>query len=1155
MSVLVVLILAIAAVSFSAQAATEKTSGNFKYVVLSNGTVEITEYNSTFTSSVTIPSKLDGKTVSSIGQAAFQYHHELKTVVIPNTVKSIGHGAFMFCGSLTSVNLPSSVTKLGSYVFEGCSALSKITFPSSLTSVGMEVISGTAYEDNEANWKNGALYVGSWLVQTRPSEAKGAYSVKDGTVGIAEDMFSYCDEITSFNIPASVKYITGNYILYNCEKLTKVTVASGNTSFCAVDGVLYNKAKTMLIKYPRAKSGSSFAVPGTVKSISQFAFGGCSQLKKVTLAEGLTTIGDYAFVNCDGLESMNFPNSVTKIGSYTFRACPALKSVTMPSKLTEIPVAMFSACTKLAEINIPNGVKKIGANAFEGCSTLTSVTIPDSVTEIGDSAFDYCTSLVKAKLPSGLKVIRANLFNQCENLTTVNFPSGLTEIESYAFAHTAITELNLPASAKTVGDYAFYWAKLKKISLPEGMTTIGFRTFSGTYIEELNLPSTIKIIGYGAFSGTSITELTLPNGVTDIYPKAFDGCRKLVKVTMPNSVKEIGENAFEGCASLKEIKLSENITRIPEWCFRYCERLEKIVIPDRVTSIDEFAFANCYKLSDVKLPKNLKTIGDHAFGTCASLTSIDLPDTIEHIGDLAFVATEITSPHLPKNIKSMGYNPFREAPFSDAQDKAGIYWGNWLIGYEFFPYAEGETKITIKDGTVGIANFLFAPYVEGSYPYYIKTLNIPNTVKYIGTRAFATSYIKNLVIPDSVTYIGDEAFYGCQELEKVTLSKNLKVLSKRTFVRCYALKNINIPDSLESMGENVFMMSGMLDGQTGNIKYVGNWIVNANYNQEKLVIKDGVVGICDYAFLGYTKDVTVPKSVKHIGKCALGYGGGGGEIGKTNIRNFKMHCYPNSAALTYAKNNGLAYSIICPKHNYVLTATKNATCTVNGSKTYKCTVCGGVKTETIAKKGHKYVKTVTKATTSKDGKIVSKCSVCKTTVTAKIAKVSKISLSSTKYTYNGKVRKPGVTIKTADGKILKNGTDYTVSYSKGRKNVGKYTVKITFKGNYSGTKTLTFTINPKPVKLVSLGTANKKMTVQWKKETKQTTGYEIQYSTSSKFKSGTKTVTVKKNKTTSTKISGLKSGKKYYVRIRTYKVVDGKKYYSSWSSKMSIKVG
>lgn len=1155
MSVLVVLILAIAAVSFSAQAATEKTSGNFKYVVLSNGTVEITEYNSTFTSSVTIPSKLDGKTVSSIGDFSFQYHNELKTVVIPNTVKNIGRQAFEFCGSLENINIPSDVTKIGDYAFNGCSSLSKIAFPTSVTSVGHNPVSGTAYSNKQSNWKNGVLYLGSWIVETNDKEIGATYTVKDGTVGMAADLFAYCDNLTTFNIPASVKYISDNYIFYVCTKLSKINVAAGNKNYCSVNGVLYNKAKTVLVKFPSGNAAVSFDVPNTVKTISRFAFESSSRLKNIKLPTSLTYIEDQAFNRCDGIEEIVLPDSLSKMGTHMFMYCSMLKKVIISSTFTEIPIGTFKYCTSLKEVNIHNKIKKIGADAFYSCSSLMSVTIPDSVTEIGDSAFDYCTSLVKVKLPSGLKIIRANLFNQCESLTTVNFPSGLTEIESYAFAHTAITELNLPASTKTVGDYAFYWAKLKKISLPEGMTTIGFRTFSGTYIEELNLPSTIKIIGYGAFSGTSITELTLPNGVTDVYPKAFDGCRFLAKVTMPDSVKEIGENAFEGCASLKEIRLSENITRIPEWCFRYCERLEKIVIPDRVTSIDEFAFANCYKLSDVKLPKNLKTIGDHAFGTCESLSSIDLPDTIEHIGDLAFVATEITSPHLPKNIKSMGYNPFREAPFSDAQDKAGIYWGNWLIGYEFFPYAEGETKITIKDGTVGIANFLFAPYVEGSYPYYIKTLNIPNTVKYIGTRAFATSYIKNLVIPDSVTYIGDEAFYGCQELEKVTLSKNLKVLSKRTFVRCYALKNINIPDSLESMGENVFMMSGMLDGQTGNIKYVGNWIVNANYNQEKLVIKDGVVGICDYAFLGYTKDVTVPKSVKHIGKCALGYGGGGGEIGKTNIRNFKMHCYPNSAALTYAKNNGLAYSIICPKHNYILTATKKATCTANGSKTYKCTVCGGVKTETIAKTGHKYVKTVTKATTSKDGKIVSKCSVCKTTVTTKISKASNISLSSTKYTYNGKARKPSVTIKTADGKILRNGTDYSVSYSKGRKNVGKYTVKITFKGNYSGTKTLTFKINPKPVKLVSLGTANKKMTVQWKKETKQTTGYEIQYSTSSKFKSGTKTVTVKKNKTTSTKISGLKSGKKYYVRIRTYKVVDGKKYYSSWSSKMSIKVG
>lgn len=166
------------------------------------------------------------------------------------------------------------------------------------------------------------------------------------------------------------------------------------------------------------------------------------------------------------------------------------------------------------------------------------------------------------------------------------------------------------------------------------------------------------------------------------------------------------------------------------------------------------------------------------------------------------------------------------------------------------------------------------------------------------------------------------------------------------------------------------------------------------------------------------------------------------------------------------------------------------------------------------------------------------------------AKPASVKLSTTSYTYDGKVKTPPVTVKDSKGKTLKENTDYTVSYAKGRKNVGKYAVKITFKGNYSGTKTLYFTIKPKATSISSVTAGSKKFTVKWKKQATQITGYQIQYSTSRKF-SKAKTVTVGKNSTTSKTISKLTAKKKYYVRVRTYKtvIINGKAttIYSSWS--------
>lgn len=236
---------------------------------------------------------------------------------------------------------------------------------------------------------------------------------------------------------------------------------------------------------------------------------------------------------------------------------------------------------------------------------------------------------------------------------------------------------------------------------------------------------------------------------------------------------------------------------------------------------------------------------------------------------------------------------------------------------------------------------------------------------------------------------------------------------------------------------------------------------------------------------------------------------------------------------------------------------KAATCTTAGytGDTY-CKTCNKKLStgKSIAAKGHSTTTKTQKATASKDGKITTTCTRCGTTTkTVKIAKVSKIKLSKTKYTYNGKKQTPSVTVKDSKGKELKVNADYKVKLPSGRKNVGTYEVKITFKGSkYSGSKTLSYTINPKSTKLSKVSAKKKGFEAKWKKQSTQTKGYQIQYSTDSKFKSGNKTVTVNKNSTTKKTISKLKAKKKYYVRIRTYKTVGKQKYYSDWSKSVKV---
>ena len=290
----------------------------------------------------------------------------------------------------------------------------------------------------------------------------------------------------------------------------------------------------------------------------------------------------------------------------------------------------------------------------------------------------------------------------------------------------------------------------------------------------------------------------------------------------------------------------------------------------------------------------------------------------------------------------------------------------------------------------------------------------------------------------------------------------------------------------------------------------------------------------------------------------------------------RCHDKKDEAAHDYGSDNvcdTCGYCKTVPHtHNLTLVAAKAATCTEGGKEAYyKCEGCGkfyedvlGTKEITdlaswgnIAKIAHTTKQTVTKATPTANGKIVNYCSVCKKTLsTTVIPKASSIKLKATSLTYNGKVRTPKVIVKDRTGKTLVKNTDYTVSYAKGRKYVGKYAVKITFKGKYSGTKTLYFTIKPKATSISSLKAGSKKFTVKWKKQATQTTGYQVQVATNKKFKKNKKTVTIKKQKKTKATVKKLKAKKKYYVRVCTYKTVkiNGKsiRIYSGWSKTKTV---
>ena len=369
-------------------------------------------------------------------------------------------------------------------------------------------------------------------------------------------------------------------------------------------------------------------------------------------------------------------------------------------------------------------------------------------------------------------------------------------------------------------------------------------------------------------------------------------------------------------------------------------------------------------------------------------------------------------------------------------------------------------------------------------------------------------YLTRVKIPSSVTSIGENCFVQCPNLV-------LEIASDNTYVINYAEKN--------------------------NIKYILDGDAHTHiYNQKVKNINT------------LKSSATCVKDAVYYYSCACG------EISKTTTfiasKTISASSHTNtkkiseeSASCTKSGYTAGVYCSDCKKYISGHKTIKAKSHTYSTSCDKSCNVCKATRTIT-----HTYKTTTTKATLTKNGSIVKKCTVCgkvASSTTIRYAKTFK--LSATSYTYDGKVKKPTVTVKNASGTKLSTAS-YTATYASGRKNVGTYKVTIKGKGNYTGTKVLTFKINPAKTTVSKLTAGKKSITVAITKKSTQVTGYQIQYSTSKTFSKAT-TKTISSYKTTKYTLKSLSAKKTYYVRVRTYKTVGKTKYYSGWSTYKYVK--
>lgn len=379
-----------------------------------------------------------------------------------------------------------------------------------------------------------------------------------------------------------------------CDGLTSINVDEANLNYCAIDGVLFNKNKTKLIKFPRGDKRTSYTIPACVTEIGEGAFSGCRGLTSIEIPDSVTHIGHYAFCACENLISVTIPNGVTNIGQTAFSNCKKLTSIIIPNNVISIDDYAFEGCTCLASVSIGSSVKSIGSQAFSRCS-LISVVLPDSVKKLGHYAFSNCANLVSVTIGSSIAKIDEDVFSGCTNFSSIH-----------------VDDNNPNYSSKD--GVLFDKEKQTLVLCP--------RKKAGSY----SIHSNVTSIGDHAFEECAdLTSIEIPNSVTNIGQFAFESCRGLTSIDIPDSVTRIGSGAFECCNNITSISIPKSVSTIEDYSFRLCQSITSIIIPSNVKRIGERAFDDCTGLTSIEFPDSVTSIGYGAFDGCRNLRSIIVP--------------------------------------------------------------------------------------------------------------------------------------------------------------------------------------------------------------------------------------------------------------------------------------------------------------------------------------------------------------------------------------------------------------------------------------------------------------------------------------------------------------------------------------------------
>ena len=776
---------------------------------------------------------------ASVSVPWYNYLDNIAYLSLPDGLTSIGQLAFCLCKALTSVTIPNTVTSIGRSAFDQCSGLTSVTIPNSVTSIGDDVF-------YLCKGLTSPIYT-SKIFAFLPYSYSGSYSIPDGIESIVGGAFEYRSSLTSVSIPNSVTNI-GQRAFAECNRLLSIDVASDNPNYCSVDGVLFNKDKTIIIQFPGGKQGA-YTIPNSVKRVEDFAFGDCYFLSSVEIPNSVTSIGNAGFRACNSLSSLTIGNSVTSIGDYAFIHCRQLTSVTNYAIVPQTINSTVFYNVDLSAITLYVTAESLeayqNADVWKDFGTILAIgdevepqyaTIADTYNMAADSvftlgAFDvvYITGVndghVYIKDATGSGMIyqtnfglqvgdhveagmegKISIYHGSHEIVPISAKENLTITHGEAPAPIEATEV---PSLTNINQYVVY----KNVSFSKDTAFVSSKRH-GVYAvwnnqnilfyNQYYISATLK-----ADKKYNITAVnTIYNTTLEAYPLAVEEVntpapciidsgtyRKTITWELScDSVLTIGGTGAISVfftipwaslsGSVKSVVVRDGVTSI--YGFRNYPNLTSVTLGDSVTQITNYAFKNCTALTSIEIPNSVTSIGQHAFDSCLSLVSIEIPSSVTSIGQHAFDSCYA--------LTSVTINSNEVTSHSNLKTIFGDQVTTYIIGDDVTSILNGAfyectnlSSVSIGNGVTSIGDAAFYNCTN------LSSINLPNSVTSIGQNAFVNCYaITSIEIPNSVTSIGQNAFVNCYAITSIEIPNSVTSIVGAAFAGCTGLYSIDV---------------------------------------------------------------------------------------------------------------------------------------------------------------------------------------------------------------------------------------------------------------------------------------------------------------------------------------------------------------------------